>query len=371
MKLLLSARDPAAAYAIKNVVLHAQKNNNFEVMVLASSPALQILDGLRCDVESIEEHMASDINSLRKKVKFVLMDFVPDAILVGSSGPDVGVDEILLEQRSPQCRTYVIQDFWGDINKNLGVYADCYFVLDEFAEIITRRQIDREMYIVGSVKQEHYSELDPCAMRLVGREKIDGLGSGLLIGYFGMPLGYFGGYWRTLEFFCDVMSSLSRTVTILYRPHPKENHDEVERSLSMLRRTGFSVYFDRESIPERSIVSCDLVVSCYSSCGFDNILLNKVAGKLISSSLFLLYDPEIYSFYREYAGLSDVPSSEQNMSISVKEKPDLLNSMGRALSTSYREELESNIKARIPQLGSASDKLLEKIWEDMQCFKTV
>jgi hypothetical protein len=360
---MLSARDPAAACAIKNVAICATQNPGIDILILASSPALQILEDLPCKIKPIESSVSRDLKLLRKIVRSMINSFLPDAIVVGSSGPDAGVDEVLIEQ-SEQVRSYVIQDYWGDVNEQLSAYADCYFVMDSFADKLTRNRTGKETCIVGSVKHEHYAQLDPVQMRVEGRKLIGIDKSQRVLGYFGMPLGDHQGYWRTIEYFCEVLKGNKDWTIIFFRPHPKESAHNIRRTLKLLESAGIHVFFDKGDSPEQAILSCDLVCSCYSSCGFDNILLNCVAGQLTNISMFLLFDQQLYSYFKQYTKLTDIPYADQGIAISVKNKIELNSYFKKSLSEDYRNSVEEQIKNIIPPLVKASERLLNKVVSD-------
>ena len=94
MRLLISARDPGAAHSLLPVIRKALADERFDVSIAASGAAAEIFSraGIpfhRCGAAA-EALLAEADEALRR--------CSPDAVLVGLSGPDVGIDEALLPE---------------------------------------------------------------------------------------------------------------------------------------------------------------------------------------------------------------------------------------------------------------------------------
>lgn len=362
MKILLSARDPAAAQVILNLVeyLHTKE---IVPTVLASGAACSMLENLDCKFCCYDEPENGSVNLdlLREFVRNALDNIQPDVIIAGSSGPDAGIDEVLIEQ-SGNIRTYVVQDFWGDVNTRLDVYPDCYLVLDSYAAKLTSQRVSSEVFEVGSVKHDKYYTMDCDSVRKNSRKKLQVGVPQTIVGFYGMPLSEFGGYFKTIN---ELAGALPETVKVLYRPHPKENVDSIAKTKEAF--SDYDFYFDESLTLEESLLACDLVISCYSSCGIDSELLHRSANQSSTVSIFMLQNEEIYENYRSYSKLDDVPLSIQNRSISIFDSAILSDVISKYLVEKNRAEFLSGAEKDITEV-CASQNVIDKVNVDF--YKT-
>lgn len=363
LRLIFSARDPAAAHAIRNLVDVACQNPAFAVCVVTTPPASEMLSDLSCECHFLSTPDSLGLERLKEDIRTLLEGFLPHAVVAGASGPDAGVDEILIAcAKEKGIRSYVVQDFWGDINLSLGVYPDCFLVVDQLAASLTSGRVASETCIVGSIKHAEYGKLDVNLLREQRRFELGVADNHPVIGYFGMPLEGIQGYWRTLERFSDAIQDAPGPKTVLYRPHPKESASARERTKSILNSAETFVEDGCSSV-ENTLAACDLIVSCYSSCGIDSELLGRHLSADIRLSIFLLFDDELSDYYKKYTGLDDLPISTQKRALTVhnaEELPDLLEVF---LAVSARTEFLSDGEA-LPAVGESVKLALDKIvWD--------
>lgn len=363
IKLLLSARDPAAAHAIKNIAEKAILDERFLVKVVAAPPATSMLSSLNCELEFLTSNESRDLDFLQTAVCKVLREFQPEAVIVGASGPDAGVDEVLVKH-ARNAKTYVVQDFWGDVNLMLDSPAGCYLVVDEFAAKLTRERVNSEVYVTGSVKHSTYENFDFQALRSKGRAALEVSEDVPVYGYFGMPLGDFPGYWRILSKLSEAMQELP--VRVVYRPHPKEDESSVAKTLEILNKCG-DFYLDEGAQIEEILASCDLILSCYSSCGIDSELLGRSLKSDSRLSIFLLFDSEMFQFFKEYTQLDDMPLSTQGRSLTVKNECDLNNILKNCLTPSLRTGYMVS-GAEFPAVCESVNSILSKVYKDFCQF---
>ena len=158
-RLLLSARDPAAAHGIAALHRMWSADTRFELQVVAQSPAWELLAGhgvaaIHVPGLRVTSPASSDVRALLSLADEVLRDFRPDALLTGLSGPhDCGIDEALQERcDSPRI---VLQDFWGEQNRILGGHVELALVLDDLAAELTRAKHGTHSLVVGSPRQRN------------------------------------------------------------------------------------------------------------------------------------------------------------------------------------------------------------------------
>lgn len=360
VRLLFSARDPAAAHAIKNLAEKAIMDERFFVKLMATPPASGMLLDLSCESELLNSRESGNFDFLQTAARKILREFQPDAVVVGASGPDAGIDEILVKQ-AQDAKTYVVQDFWGDVNLTLDSPADCYLVVDDFAARLTRERVSSEVHVTGSVKHVAYKNLDLLALRAKGRSALRVSEDMPVYGYFGMPLGDFPGYWRTLNKLSESIQGLP--IQVMYRPHPKEDEKTIARTVEILDKCkGF--YLDEGRQIEETLASCDLILSCYSSCGIDSELLGRSLAADSRLSLFLLFDNEIFQFFSDYTLLDDMPLSIQGRSLTVKNEDELDDILKGCLSPSVRASYITS-GAGFPAVCESVNNALEKIHKDV------
>ncbi|MEM7209863.1 MAG: hypothetical protein AAF434_18730 [Pseudomonadota bacterium] len=366
MRVLFSARDPAAAQVAGNLYAAAQRDQRFEPYLVAASPAFGILKSQGFQILELQVSSTDSHDLIEQRVTSLIDGVAPLAIVAGSSGPDAGVDEYLVKYGS-KCRTYVVQDFWGDVNLAAGEQADCYLVCDQFAADLTNKRVDAETLVVGSVKHAHFAALNVDALRSKSRALLSVHGDDFVIGYFGAPLADCPGYWRSVEALAHALSAVD--AKIVYRPHPKESTEARERTADILGLAQSSV--DNASEPvETLLAGCDLVVSCYSSCGIDAELMNSQESNPSRVSMFLLFDQEILEHYQAITRLPDVPISMQNRSVSVHSEKSLGNFIREFADRPTRVKFLENAKSNqsvgvLPTAAESPKRVLDKVWSDI------
>ena len=365
LKLLLSARDPAAAQAIGNLARQASTDSRFIIRVIASTPASELLKGLPCEFLALPQDGTRNLEQLNSVIIKVLEQFRPDAIIAGASGPDAGVDEVLVKL-SNGIRSYVVQDFWGDVNLSLDTAPDYYLVVDNIAAVLTQKRVDSKTYIVGSVKHASYGSLNVTTLRAGWRVASGVREEETVIGYFGMPLGSVKGYWRTLEALVESIQGLP--VTLVYRPHPKEDVHERSRTCNIL--SSFEKFFeDQSDSVEETLAACDLILSCYSSCGIDSELLGRNLSQDDRLSVFLLYDAEVLEYYRHYTHLDDLPISLLKRSLTIKDSSALRDTLDAYLPVESRIKFLAS-ESRLPSAGDSVNRVLDKVFQDYYLSKS-
>lgn len=308
--LIVTARDPSTAYAFENVIDSLLDSRRFSLRVFAQNPAFDILHDSPV-AKRVEVSLFEDAGTIRGNVaraEGILVRESVCAVLTGVSGPDVGVDEWFLcacDNRGVE--SYALQSFWGDVNENVGARANTYLVQDDFAAAVTSRKINGVTKIVGSPQHDNLLSLDIELerARFFSTNNLTGK-KNRIIGFYGQPLDEVGGYRETVQAFVSALIDLD-DVALFYRPHPKESASQVAWCSELLSSVAEDFWVDMclEAIP--SLCASDLVVSPFSSCGYDLQCVLKGSSTPMGVPLYLFFNRELVSWYREYTGLETIP----------------------------------------------------------------
>lgn len=288
MRVLFSARDPGAAGQLAPVILSFFADAEFEVQVVASGQALELLRAADIPAKAFGSFEGLGQDSREELLDFarkVLIDSRPDAVFTGVSSMGFGVDEALLaEARVP---TFAIQDLWGEVNLLLGKAAGTYFVLDEYAAGITRESTGSKAVVVGSPKHAAYAGLDIPALKKAALKLIADQGKPI-IGFFGQ-CAVLPGHEENFRDFLNGLREIDRPFNLLLREHPKTPLDIAQSHIEQARHAGFEVFDATGKLSaEHWLSACDLVVTPFSTCGLDHAYLSAYSSAPLGTVLFLM-----------------------------------------------------------------------------------
>jgi hypothetical protein len=309
-RLLLTARDPAAVGHV--VVLFKYLSSDYEIVVAASGAAKSILleKGIGCisfEMANGNDYIRTNEDSkpLLNAARTLLKQTNPDAIIASLSSFGAGIDEAVIATATAP--NFAVQDFWGDVNLNLGVPASLYFVMDEFAAEISSQKWNVNCFITGSIRHAAYADLDILALRQKGR-KIAGADDEIkLIGWFGQTFKV-PGYADTVESFKHGLTNLPQKTLLIYRGHPKFSEDH-NIELGMLTDATTSFYNATNiGSNELWLCSCDLIATPFSLCGLDHAYLSFHSSKPIGSVVYIMTNKAIRSFVEKDYGFVGFPT---------------------------------------------------------------
>jgi len=372
IKLLVTARDPASANDIKQVLPLFIKDGRFIVRIIAQEPAYSIfLDaGIVHSVFIADVIDEVDGNSNYKKIekvlKGVLSEFNPSCLLTGISGPGYGIDEIALrgvDNFDKNIKTFSIQSYWGDVNLSCNVLPDTIFVLDKFAAKITKENFpNTEIVITGSIQSHVYDTFDCDKERALFRQRFDC--DTLIIALFGQPLFRYRWYKDTVKFFIDSVHNFPQDVTIVYKPHPKEKKESIDWVASNLNKCDYMA--EKNSSVLSVIAGSDIASSLFSTVGYDLQNLLYRSKNPFSIPMYLFYDDDCVKWYKENCFLDEIPLSKNGMSILVTEKEEIDLHIFSALTKQKREICSRNIKIFFESLNkNPQDVIVQKLLNDL------
>lgn len=263
MRVVLSAANPGAAFLIQTTLDVLARSPEIDVVgVLVQPPADGILSqrcadlGIPCigiDVPRIGGDDESGQRVLLERLTELALPLMPDAVITGLSGPDIGVDEGLVQlARLKGWLTYSVQDGPGWVVPGLAGPAATYFVQNA-AHV---RQTGcapgvRRAISVGALKLLSYSvEAKACAARAPKRSGAS---------FLGQPLWHLSGYEQALVGLANALAEAGMG-PLVYRPHPLEDPEAFARVASdrLLREDNAVPY-------EGTLLSRSVLASCFST----------------------------------------------------------------------------------------------------------
>lgn len=366
-RILVSASDAAAA-DVMIVVAGALRNAQLEHRIVAGEPAYTRMRSAGVDAHFFPHPRAgkSQMTSHRTLISAaneIIEDYRPDAILVGLSGPDVGIDEALVAASQGKVPSYAVQDFWGDVNESLSARPRVYFVVDEFASEITRRRTQAGVEVVGSVRYAGYDGLDVVGIRRAARAGLGVDDDVVVVGLFTQPLWHVDGYARQFEMLIESLRSLSRRCVLGIRRHPRDSAESVE----LLER-----HASRNRVPtvdmsaltiEAALSACDAVVSAFSSVATDVCYLQRAADGPLGVPLLLLLEPGVQSLFERQCGFDTHPLVQSGLAMEVRDAGDLPPIWSRVTDPETRRQIWLRCGA-LPDSQCSADRIIKRLCND-------
>ncbi|MGB0383236.1 MAG: hypothetical protein ACPGWR_00305 [Ardenticatenaceae bacterium] len=338
-KILFSARDPGAVGHVVALLEAFSQDGRFDVDLAASGTALNLLKQagkLPYAFRLVDgrDHVQDndDPTHLLEATARLLVKSQPDAVFVSLSSFGIGIDEALLA--TAQVPTFAMQDFWGDVNLGLGVPAELYFVLDEYAVRLSQERWGVNAIAVGSPKHARYADFDVVALRDATRRSLGVGNEEKIVGFFGQsPM--IPGHELAFQDLVKATAALNPRPLFLLREHPKflaEFYDLHKRHLWEAKKLGLKVVdATAEPNPEAWLASCDVVVTPFSLCGLDHAYLSAYSQKPIGSVLYLLTNHALRAFAEQVCGMKQFPIVEQGVGTAVEMPNKLSTSVENAL----------------------------------------
>jgi hypothetical protein len=365
IRLLVSARDTGAAGHLAVVAAQASVREDLELALTAAPPALGAWQALDLPVEPfaaapVEAADDPGVEALLAEARALVQRLRPDAILVGLSGPGAGLDEALLAVAG-NIPTFVLQDYWGDLNTLLGPPRVTPLVMDDEAVVLTRRRHGVEAVAVGAPKYTPYVGLDMAALRESGRRRAGAGGRRMLVGFCGQPLWSYPGYRDTIEALGHVLSGQFPDALLVYRPHPKETRLELAAVASTLAGSAGTAAVTRSGDPEEFLAGCDVVCSAFSSCATDLLYLDRVSPTPLANGVHLLFDRRLAHLFREWTDLDAVPTVTAGLALDVDAEASLAETLAIAASPASCERTWRRARERLADPATATAAILDHV----------
>jgi hypothetical protein len=370
MKVIVTARDPATAVSFEKLLPVLSGHPEFHLRVFCQHPAFDILAVTQANAPFELMEVDNDEFSIALEDDFIRQQFVefqPDAVLTGISGPDTGIDEAVLHYAHKKgVPSYALQSFWGDINQTAGAIPETAFVLDEEAVRVTRQRYPQIRSIsIGSIKHLDYSHYDPLVNRA---QKRPGLvkNATVLVGFYGQPIPEIPGYLETIQGLARQLRSWDRAFKVMVRPHPKESRVLRAQTMKILRTAlgDERVLTDPFEDIKDSLAVCDLVTSAFSTCGFDNLYLNEIAPEAFNASVYLWFRPELIRWWQKYSHLEVMPLIAEELLLAVEHEEQMLPVFEQGLKASVQAQLRQKATQKLPSSQDSINRIIETLLDD-------
>lgn len=365
IKLLITARDPATAGAIRPLIDSISSDSRFQAEIVAENPAFKLLLP-NAEERNIPISLFPQCLNKQEMVAYcreLISGKKPDAVLTGISGPDVGVDEgVLTALGEFSVPSYSIQSYWGDINETLTGRPQTIFVIDDYAAKVTRKRCQAEIVITGALKYADFGKKDPLTIRKQFSDAVVRTPDEKLLGFFGQPLSAIKGYYKTIEKLARIINEIEIKCRIVYRPHPKETEKNRCEILSLFQANGLRVILDENEDVLPALCGVDIVISAFSTCGYDAIYLNRLSPQPLNTTLFLTFDQQLSYWYKEYTKLLRIPMASEGIVTDVSRGDELENAINRGLDSQYQKKVWKKIKKGLSPSKQSVKILLEKIY---------
>jgi len=319
----VTSRDYGAAQNMVPIIKNLLLNKDINLIILAQNPAFNYFKNKNLNpilVSDNEVEIEKYLNNLFSSSK-------QDIVLTGLSGFNVGIDEIILKCNS-RAITFTLQDYWGDVNGKLQVYADYYFVIDKKAALITKRKTNKEVFIMGGLPKYFNIKYHKYESKKRNNKKI--------IVFFGQPLWSLHSYRRVIKDLAYIGKELKNKIQLIYKVHPAEKN--------ILK---YKYLFNNMTLSEVSsnqlLYVADLSLSINSTCGFDNVYLQKYTNFSLSKHAFILYKKDLRKFFYKNLFSRKHPLSMQGLVIDIGNKSELY----RLIKSEKIEHSMNNLKKDI------------------------
>ncbi|WP_024851380.1 hypothetical protein [Hydrogenovibrio kuenenii] len=374
--LIVTARDPASAHALLPLI--PSLNQAYDLVAILQEPALSLLSDELTSVGNlaiafpiIKDFDQGTLEALSwlktKKWTQSKIENKVIAVLTGISGPGFGVDEMMLAAANHlNIPTFSIQSSWGSINHETGVMPKVAFVLDEAAVDINKQRYPQMKSIaIGSLQHAKFAELSPSGIRDLHRVRFMDDMEHVLLGFYGQPLGNLECYQQTVETFCQELKKWKRPFKLLYRPHPKEAVNlESNPTWQLLKHHFPDVILDPFQAVTTSLCCVDLVISAFSTCGFDGLYLNELEDKPFNASVFLWFNKDLIHWATKCSDTKDLHLVKENLVLAVDNSNRLMEVLEAGLHEDSRRRLWQNAREKLPSARQAVALVLNALEAD-------
>lgn len=365
IKILITARDVAAALHLTQIALAARADSRFQVVIAAQQPAAAHLIRGGFNVREIGPLSASSSQSpqadqLRTLARDLLLDVAPDVVLVGLSTPfDAGLDEAVLAQSGVP--SVLFQDFWGEQNLLLGKGADLILAVDDEAVLLNQRRFGCDSTLVGSARHAAYRALDIAGARQRTRAALGVAIDTPMIGFFGQALHHLDGYQRTVHHFVQSVASLPAQLSVLVRPHPRENEQQRAATESLFTNSGLNWVSAPDGSVEDALIACDVSCSLFSSCTYDAAYLNRFSDTPVTVPVSMLFDREIVSYCEQHVNFDTFPYHRTGAVLAVHDKEQLAEVLEQSLQATTHHAVWQKAHDHLADPAAAPMMALEAI----------
>ena len=364
VRVLITARDAAAALHLIEVVRAAAGRRELALTIVTQSPASRYFQEAGIEVQALDLPLARERDGTEGKAllaaaRDIVARIRPDVVLCGLSTPfDGGIDEAVLATHTGP--SLVLQDFWGEANGFFGRRADLYLALDDEAVRLSRERHGVAAIIVGSPRHSAYARLDIPAVRANVRKNLSVAPDATVFGFFGQALHALEGYRRTLIAWAEAVKRVPTPSLTIYRPHPRESRAEVDRTVALLREAGLDSAIFAETDVEHALLACDVVCSAFSNISYDVAYLNRFSETPLIAPVSLFFDADIVQYFRNMVRLAEFPYLKAGLVIPIRKAADLPAQLAFAATPEGKRRCWEGAR-RLPNPAEAPRRVLDAI----------
>lgn len=373
INLLITLRDVGATVNLIEIIREAKKHQEIGLHILAQEPSIAYLEqaGIHeyelVNFKPLTDRRSPDSAQLLSFAKQKIDKIQPDAILTGLSSPrDAGIDEAIIAVAPETIKTFVMQDFWGEINTFFDKFANTYFCLDNEAVRLTKKNHGVHALNVGSPRHIGYQALSTIETRFVLREQLNIDKNQTVIGIFGQSLHFLPGYYETIR---DLLHALERhapDTMVLFRKHPRETSEEAQEIIRMIESSGMHYRLANQLSVEQSLLVCNTVCSIFSNCIYDACYLNYFSELPLLTPVILAYHPDIIKYARQFDVYEASPYKNQNLAFVCESNKQLANHINHLLSEDSAKLYSATSKEVLKSPALSAKLIIEEI---MRCVK--
>jgi hypothetical protein len=336
IRLLVTARDAAAALHLIEIVRAASEMPDFDLCIVTQSPATRYfeqanLSTRHVNVGPVRSKDGPEAAGLLRIAKEIIDELQPNAVLCGLSTPfDGGIDEAVLASYTGP--SFVMQDFWGEANGFFGKRADLYFALDNEAVRLSRLQHQVEAVVVGSPRHSAYARLDVSGARIDIRRRLSLQSNASVCSFFGQALHSLEGYRRMLRAWAVAVLHQPYTTIAAYRPHPRESESDAAWTMNLFREIGLELVLLNNMDVESALLASDVVCSAFSNCTYDAAYLNYFSDVPLNTPMSLFFEKDVIDYFRRMVRLDEFPYLKDGLVMTVRNGDELSHQMALAAS---------------------------------------
>lgn len=358
---LLSARDVGAAGHVAAIARALMKRGR-PVQIVAQEPAYGTLVGSDLRVLGLREFLGDEgglpgAAPVPSRVRAALDRLQPAALVLGQSNrAEEAIDDWLLAAAGP-LPCVVMQDYWGEVQTG-SRQPDLYLVLDALAKAVTEQRCAVPCAVVGSPKHGAYALLDVMGLRAAKRAKHRVSQGARVVGFFGQDLGFLSGYHAVVD---DVATAVQgEDVVLFYRPHPREGAAGAADVMERFSRCGARPLLWREGTVEAALAAADVIISCFSTCGYDALHLAATAEDYNPVVVYADYYEDIKKYWAPHAGMDRLPAVAEGLAHEAANGSDLWRIVHGACGSSAALQRD-RLKDVIPDPRDAADAAADAV----------
>lgn len=344
MKILLTARDAGAARQnlafVENCI---REGRDLNCLAMVEGPAAQIFAGSTIRAQIFDLSTEGAEAACREDIFGLIEAFDPHFAMLGLSYSGRGIDELVLDICLTQgIKNGVIQDYWGYLGQFSGhLLPDFFFVFDSEAERLTRLNAKKSVncIISGSPKHEAYRyqlkrwcEVDP--LKCEAQKSLV---------FIGQP-SEVGGVVENFSVFVNALADIDAPLKLFFKPHPSDaDHLHLYREHMLAQGHPFEIISGPVDV-ESVMFFADVVVTCFSTSGFDYNYLQFYSERTLGELVYLITGEDILASIEEVVGEPQIPCAKAGMGDICRTKEEFQTLIRRYIageSSNYHEAVRS------------------------------